>query len=231
MNGMSVVSKVDQGVSVELDVQMSSRLLERALRSNVSVSLAFSRCDNEVTASAQIERGQSETLMLSGEESTFEGLLPSSCLEIRFTLDAQEFFFSSSVLSCTERTVEIARPAQLHTWQRRRFLRARVAESATVTLTLPDVYTHPKGEGAILNVSRDGLACRVSRELADSLSVDETVGVVFELGPDRIRIECNGKVKSKTVSGSAHSTIVGVHFKHGSGSVEMDEQLARLLSP
>lgn len=231
MNSTSVVSQSTHGVAIELDSQSSSRLLERAQRANLSLSLTFSRCDQEELICAQIQGAGASAFTMAVVDGQSVDLLPGACLDVRFSLDGQEFFFSSSILCCGEADFEIGRPDRLHTWQRRRFLRARLVDSANVTLTHAGSFGQARGEGAILNVSQDGLACRVSRELADSLRIDETIGVVFELGPQRTRIECNGRIKGKTAAGSAHSIIVGVHFEHDTESPEMMAHLSRLLSP
>ncbi|GJM24267.1 MAG: hypothetical protein DHS20C16_06820 [Phycisphaerae bacterium] len=217
-------------VAIELDHQASSRLLERVQRSNASLTLAFSQCGEERVCDVQIQKADAQSIWLeSNSGDRLEDILPSTCLEVQFALDGQAYFFSSSTLTCDEAHVEIGRPARLHIWQRRRFMRASVSESATVILTDATATGCVKGKGAMLNVSQDGLACRLRREEADRINIDEKIGVKFELGQERTCIEFCGRVKSKTAGGSANSIIVGVCFGQDSMNQSARDELNRLL--
>ncbi|NOX59628.1 MAG: PilZ domain-containing protein [Planctomycetes bacterium] len=96
-------------------------------------------------------------------------------------------------------------------------------------MTHASSFANRIGEGAMLNLSQDGLACRISRELSDSLDIGGPIGVVFELGSAPTRIEAKGTIKNKTAAGSAHSIIVGVCFNDDAESEGTKDQLARLL--
>jgi hypothetical protein len=217
-------------VAIELDAHTSSRLIERVQRNNAPMTLAFSQCGEERLIDVRIQKAGAQSLWLAAEgDERFDDILPSTCLEVQFKLDGQAYFFSSSILAWVETQVEIERPTRLHTWQRRRFMRACVAESAIVTLTEADAPGRIKGQGAMLNVSQDGLACRLNREVADRIDIDEKIGVKFELGQERIGIEFHGRVKSKTAGGSANFIIVGVCFGQDSKDQDARSKLNRLL--
>ena len=218
-------------VAIELDAQTSSRLLERVQRCNAPMTLAFSQCGEERVIDVQIQNAGAQRLRLTAEiDERFDDILPSTCLEVQFTLDGQAYFFSSSTLAWVDTQLEIERPTRLHTWQRRRFMRASVAESAIVTLTEANTPGRIKGEGAMLNVSQDGLACRLNREVADRIDIDERIGVKFQLGQERSCIAFHGRVKSKTAGGSANSIIVGVCFGQDSKDQDARTKLTRLLN-
>ncbi len=200
-------------VAIELDAQTSSRLLERAHRSRSQGTLVFTQCEQPCEVTVEIESTDAQTMHLATQQKdAIVNMLPSTCLEVRFGLDGQEYFFASTAIECRDSQIVVGRPEQLHTWQRRRFLRASVAESAVVVLTEMGGSRHVRGEGAMLNVSQDGLACRLTREVADRVDINEMVGVKFELGPEHSLVECCGRIKSKTAAGSTNAIIVGIQL-------------------
>ncbi len=215
-------------VAIELDAQTSSRLIERAGRTHAPLTLTFSQCGADRVADLRIQSTDAQALCLEADKGAVDDVLPSTCLEVQFALDGQEYFFSSSTLEYTESRIAIGRPERLYVWQRRRFLRASVAESAVVVLA--DAKGRVKGEGAMLNVSQDGLACRISRDTADRIEIDEIIGVKFELGQQRTYVECYGKLKSKIAAGSANAIIAGIHFEDCADSQDAKAQLNRLLN-
>ncbi|NOX60033.1 MAG: hypothetical protein GXP29_14400, partial [Planctomycetes bacterium] len=165
---MSVITENTSRVAIELGSQEAVRLIERAQRTNRPVTLSFSRLNRDESIVTSIVRTDTNSLTLMPHEGPSPDLLPSTCLEVNFILDGQTYFFSSSVLAEVGPHIEIMRSNSLHTWQRRRFLRAHVADSTSVTLTHASSFANRIGEGAMLNLSPDGLACRISRELSDS---------------------------------------------------------------
>ncbi len=217
-------------VAIELDAQTSSRLLERVQRSNVSMTLAFSQCGEERAFEVLVASADSQILELSPKGGQrFDDILPSTCLEVQFALDGQAYFFSSSTVACNEEHMQIGRPTHLHTWQRRRFMRASIAKSTVVKLTDADDRGRAIGEGAMLNVSQDGLACRLIRDVADRIDIDERIGVQFELGDKRELVAFEGRLKSKTAGGSVNTIIVGICFGQDAANEAARETLNRLL--
>ncbi|HNO77536.1 MAG TPA: PilZ domain-containing protein [Phycisphaerae bacterium] len=202
-------------VAIELDAQTSSRLLERVQRSNAPMTMAFSQCGEECAVEVQLQSADAQVLQLCPPASgRFNDILPSTCLEVQFALDGQAYFFTSSTLVCNEDCMQIGRPTNLHTWQRRRFMRASIAKSTAVKIMDLDMPGQLIGEGAMLNVSQDGLACRLGRDVADRIDIDERIGVEFEIGDERIALAVDGRVKSKTAGGSPNTIIVGICFNH-----------------
>ena len=75
-----------------------------------------------------------------------------------------------------------------------------------------------------MNVSIDGLACRIPTSSADLIMMDQCVQVVFRLQHHEEPFVLQGCVKSKLPAGTADHLIVGLHFLHA----DQGSQQARL---
>ena len=132
-----------------------------------------------------------------------------------FSLDGQEYLFGAEVirLSVDEggAILEITRPTEVQTWQRRKFIRATVADSAPVDVRILDDPYEPRFQGDILNVSADGLACRALMHDADLCTVGSKVKVIFGLESCE-DIQCIARIQAKTPAGTENMVILGLQF-------------------
>ncbi len=144
---------------------------------------------------------------------------------VEFEAGGQPFSFSTVVVGVAGSVVALRQPTELSTTQRRRFWRARVRESTPVGIALPDGSL--QCEADILNLSSAGLACRVERQRADSLSEGDRVTLNFEVegkGPWNVLAE----VRAKTDTSDRGHVIVRLQFDGASLSSDLREQLQSL---
>jgi c-di-GMP-binding flagellar brake protein YcgR len=104
----------------------------------------------------------------------------------------------------------ISRPERAWVRQRRRFWRTTLRESTAITLTTPDGAA--SAQGAVLNVSVDGLACRVGCKQADELAIGDAVETRFTLDGDVKEFSLAGEIRGKTAAGSPDQVILRLQF-------------------
>ncbi len=123
--------------------------------------------------------------------------------------------FMSELVSCdeTEAGVRLVlrRPACVSILQRRRFQRTRTRRSSSVHIGAAD--GEGTSEAAMLNVSPEGLACRVERLAVDALGTDEAVRLRFSLDGDDHVYDVPGVLKSRTPASDADQVILRLQFE------------------
>ena len=213
---MSVVQSSISGVAIDLDEQSSARVLERAVRAKALLELRAKVGGPAETMAARLIEIRGDSLFVSVTDSLDAALLRSAYCDVGLMLENQQYLFSTNVLDVLDsmegKRLELVRPRMLQALQRRRFVRADLAESSRVCLGAPGDFDHPACHGVLLNVSCDGLACRVDRGDADAHDVGEMVGVSFSIGALEDRFEFNAAVQNKTRAGTEGTVILGLQF-------------------
>jgi len=96
--------------------------------------------------------------------------------------------------------------------ERRRFWRAALAESTRVELK-PTTNDKPLSiQSDLLNISPDGIACRVAGSDIDALLIGEPVELSFTLSGTARACALTGVICNKTPTGSGENVIVGMQF-------------------
>jgi hypothetical protein len=220
-------------VVVDISPDVTVRIIERAVRKNAAIRLEFSEVLGIDEQVGRLTCARRDSLIVTLDVVRPEATWRSACCDGSFMLDHAEYMFTSSILDFSTNgpsgALEILRPELLQTWQRRRFMRATVADSARVVLSAPGDFDHPWFAGDILNVSEDGLACRVERVDADRRAIGDVLGVKFPLGSDDRPHTLNAVVKSKTPGGTEGTIILGIQFDAGAEESEAKSRLAAAL--
>jgi hypothetical protein len=220
-------------VVVEIAPDSTVRVIEQAVRKNHPLKLEFSNHRDLDDLAGRFTEARRDALIVTVEDIRPDAAWRSACCEGSFSLGGVEYLFSSSVLDFSEpdrgAKIEIVRPETLHTWQRRRFMRATVADSSYVTLCAPGDFRQPLFEGKMLNVSEDGLACRVERASVDRYAIGERLGAQFALGATARPHRLNAVIKSKTPGGTEGTIILGIQFDTSAGADEERAGLAEAL--
>ena len=233
MSIMSVVNSAENSVVVDVAEAQCARLIERAVRAKASVVLRPKVETGAGTLAARLAEARHRSLIVLPDTAGDYANLQSAYCDGTLLLEGREYLFSADVLGSHEHPegvgLEISRPLMLQTWQRRRFVRAAVAGSAGVLIGAPDQFDRHRFEGMVLNVSRDGLACRVDNSAADAHEVGEVVGVSFVLEPRWGPIEMNAAIKSKTPGGTKGTIILRMQFQEADSAGEPQARLAGAL--
>lgn len=119
------------------------------------------------------------------------------------------------------------RPTELIVMERRQFLRAKLAPSTQVKLSW-----HQRGTGhthfaSLLNISADGIACRVDDAAAASIDKNCRLDASFEL-PGLERIDLAGIITNK-MPGSEGCTLLGLQFIRNEADVDKIAKLRTAL--
>lgn len=105
----------------------------------------------------------------------------------------------------------LACPETVQVVQRRRFWRAQLAPSSEVILSWNGHHGRERTAAALLNVSSEGLACRVPSGTTSVLSVGRKLTVEFRLPPDRTPYVFEALVRNAAPS-SDDALILGLEF-------------------
>lgn len=105
----------------------------------------------------------------------------------------------------------LARPTSISVMDRRRFLRAKLAPSSKVELEWKKDGSERRQAVSLLNVSADGMACRVDESLTAGLAKRHRLRVRFTLPGGEGQIELNARVTNLTPA-SAGTSIMGLQF-------------------
>ncbi len=106
----------------------------------------------------------------------------------------------------------VARPTTLTVLERRRSRRRNLREPSTVVLHLPDERDAWQCAASILNVSADGLACRVENADAERIPVGRNVVTDFQVSVVDERFQMTGRVVNSTRAGTPGHVVLGVEF-------------------
>lgn len=108
--------------------------------------------------------------------------------------------------------IRLPKPSSLTLADRRRSERRRLKQGATVTLQMGKANDSWTSQGAMLNLSREGIACRIAREDASRMEVGCGVLVRFGLEEVGQSFEWSARVTNITEGGTAGRSVVGLEF-------------------
>ena len=219
-----------------LDDRRTARLLELTGRQRAPILFSIaSACEHE-RLTGHVVSVDSESIYVRLDDATEvdRRALPTACCEVTLVLGGERFHFETAILGVIaedERIlVELIRPTQVNRLQRRRFDRCDLHDSVAVHLREPDGTSAWCCTGTLLNVSPDGLACRVDMADADRLLVNDWLAIRFELVSADAPFAFIAAVRAKTPAGDADKIILGLQFKIGAQARPMRDRLDRFLS-
>jgi c-di-GMP-binding flagellar brake protein YcgR len=199
-----------EATAIELKDRQARAMLSPRLTSGVRIEWSSPPCASPLAA--EVDGFSDLGLDLSLDDQAHEAIAVGDQCRVTIDIDGQHAWFQSVVLSTGEgeagALIRIAVPESVTIEQRRRFWRAPVRRSSTVHLTPVGQSTL---EAALLNISIDGLACRLARRDARHLDIATTVGLTFELD-DNAQIAIDGTVRAVTPASEPENTIVRLQF-------------------
>jgi Tfp pilus assembly protein PilZ len=229
MSTMGIIQRGSNSVMVELPCDQTTRLIERALRMRATFEVTLKQA-GAMPVTGELARADGDVLVLVGPAGLADATLPSVYCDVAFRLDGEEFHFTTVILATVVQDdhlrLELSYPPRVMTWQRRRFVRAAVADSAAVIVRGTG---GAPGEGRILNVSRDGLAFRIPTDRVAERAVGEPLELSFTLSADAGEFHLAGTVISKTPGGTPGTVIVGVQFIDDPATQATRDRLASAL--
>jgi hypothetical protein len=201
---------------IRLDSRASHHAIESAIRTHAQVVIESAALPG-VTINGFLISGDEKALLMeiTGRPAVNLDHLPGARCEVQL-YGEQRFLFTANVTGAPawgeSRAVALTRPDSLRVLDRRRFIRAKLAPSSRVTIDW-----HRNGEGhqqvaALLNISVDGLACRVDGAAAAAIDAAQSpCRVRFDLPRSTHRFDLPATVCSRTPA-SAGCVILGLQF-------------------
>jgi len=216
---------------VNLEPAQSVRALERIRRDAVTVSL--SRLDKQAP---QPIGGRITTLRHNALEIEVDAcgdpqfrFEPGSRWLVQFELGNDRFGFEAdaetSAREAARWVVTMRRPERIWVRQRRRFRRANLRESSTVTLTT--ARARARLSAALLNVSLDGLACRATRHDSAALKIGDVMSVEVRLQGEEEAISADADLRGKALAANPDDVILRLQFVPTSLSAEVRRRIVQ----
>lgn len=196
------------------------RLFADWIRSQVPFRVLIPVGSEQISAAATWVAGKDSTWTLewnaavSGPE-----IIEAGCL-LHFHVNLKEgpCAFDATVLQGARlgkrEKVHVQRPKEILTFDRRRSARRMLQEPAEVVLRTIEPADGWECTAAMLNVSPEGLACRLPRSSASGLSIGRRVRAAFRLGRPPKDFSVAGRITNITIGGTPDSTILGIGFLH-----------------
>ncbi|MCK6484421.1 MAG: PilZ domain-containing protein [Phycisphaerae bacterium] len=202
--------------AIDLSERQSQRALNHALQSHAQVVMELTGESNAMTGQFVLGDESILAISLTRPVSPATGGLVGRYVDVQVFAD-QRYFFTSYVIEDDGGLVEpnqiaIRRPQTIQVLQRRRFWRARVAPSSTVSLSWKSNGAVEERCATLLNLSAEGLACRAPRADVDGLCVGDAVDLRFEIPDGPAPFELTGVVCNKTPGVDA-TIILGLQFR------------------
>lgn len=202
--------------AVKLDKDASGRAIENAIRTQAQIVLE-SQAFGETTVNGFLICGDESALLMETTGSLIQSadrILNVRC-EARLYAD-QRYRFSTVIKATPQwgnsRSIAIERPAAISVMDRRRFLRAKLAPSSKVALEWVRAGKTYRHVAVLLNISAEGLACRVDGDAALAIDRDDSIQVRFGFPNFGHQFNFSSGVSNKTPA-SEGCTILGLHFQ------------------
>ena len=208
-------------VLYHLDPTSSAAVIAQAVDVRTPVRI-FADIDLSVMLLEGILTDQSAgnlSILVTSENTSGLAMNVLAMLLVEFRMGEVAYRFEAmridDIPDSTPRLVRIPVPEIIAVAERRRSPRRRFQDATKVTLTPTDRDCGTPISGALLNLSDDGLACRLPETEIDSLEPDESVSVSFALSRWERPIALTGRIVSRTKAGSPGYVVAGVEFDAG----------------
>ncbi len=198
--------------------QSSRRVVNQAIQAQAPVRLLIPLHDEVASATGILVGGDTATLILKldGPAPAPDAIVPDQSLHVRLNIAGGPYVFETRVISGPtsrrNRQIVLQRPGRLSQIERRRSARRLLREPAEVELRTIDPVDGWEGTGAMLNVSPEGLACRLPDHESRRLTIGRRVRAAFRIGdpPQDFQTVC--RITNLTLGGTAGTAIVGMGF-------------------
>ncbi len=219
--------------TAKLDRDASQRVIETATRTQSQVVLS-----GEAFIGTTING-----FLVSGDEATLlfevtghlpipiDSLIGVPCEAQIFS--EQRYAFPTTIDGAPRwgksRALAISRPEVIAMIERRRFLRAQLAQSSRVDLEWPHGGVIHRHLAVMLNVSADGIACRVDELSAKAIEKGCTLTVSFDLPGSGESFHLQATVMNK-IPGSDEYSIIGLQFARTPDIADQVDALRKALN-
>jgi hypothetical protein len=213
---------------MSLDQDASNQVVESATRTHAQVVLE-SPAFPGITLNGFLISGDDRALLMEITGHPLPSLkhaLNAPCIARLYGEKRYEFSTTITDVPRWGRSalLAFARPRAIGLIERRRFLRAKLAPSSQVELVWNHSANSHSHRAPLLNISPDGLACRLDDDAAAAIGKDDPLKATFEIPGRGQPFSFHATVKNKTPA-SKGCTILGLQFV---STPEAAEQLSAL---
>lgn len=200
---------------IRLDAEASKAALESAIRTQATIVLT-SPAFRQTTINGFLLSGDAQVILMevSGRPQVEFSTLQGAHCRGQVHAD-QHYSFATRITATQERgesqSLALERPQTIAVFERRRSRRAILAPSSEVRLQWRESGRTHRHRVSLLNVSPDGLACRVEDAVAAGIDTNECLRASFELPGFDTPIVLGVRIKNKT-PGSEGCTILGLQI-------------------
>ena len=200
---------------IKLSRNASTQTLDSALRSQAPIVLE-STVFPGVTINGFLISGNETALLMevTGSPALDPAKLEGAQCDAQMYTD-RRYQFSSQISAVPQwggcYSIALTRPSVLGVLDRRRFLRASLAPSSTVTLGWPDAGGRHSQAASLLNISADGMACRIKDSAVAGIEKNTRLKASFEMPGRGEPFELDAIVTNKTPASEGY-TILGLQF-------------------
>lgn len=223
------------GVARRLDAPGTARVLAEALEARAEADLHVTADGFELQCRAVFvrEEGPRLLLRLHGGDTAARAIPSSSPLRITMEVAGARYVFDSRRADCPGEcesgAIQVCTPDAVLLAERRRSPRQRFHGPCDVALYAGDALAESFCEAAMLNLSTEGIACRVPTQQAGLLRIGQIVRVVFRLDRSTPEFDLHGRVTNITEGGTAERMVVGLEFVADESSGEDRQRLEEAL--
>lgn len=213
----------------DLDGEASAKVLAKAVEQGAAVYLRYSGKGTELLYSGAVvgEDRAHLVLELYRVEPAAGAILRLFLWQVSMIVNGVRYVFETRCADQpakpTPAVIRIFKPATIVRAERRRSPRRRLRKPTKVTLRAIGLKPGSPGsayEGSLLNVSLEGLACRLRTSDAATFRVGETLRAAFDLGASLSAFDCKARIINMTQCATAGHLVLGLEFIQGqSGAV------------
>lgn len=203
----------------DLSAGQTARILEQAIRRKAKITLE-SRASIDGTVLTLTPKSCDERFLLVESKSESPEDLESLIgmhMDAHLALGQTLYLFETHVVdveACRSKSlILLARPESLQVTQRRRFRRMTLQAGCQVHLTVRGSKQPGTLTGKLLNLSPDGMACRLSEADAAMLDAGQAVSVAFHPQGSECGFVFDAVLANKSQAGSEGHVILGVQFR------------------
>jgi c-di-GMP-binding flagellar brake protein YcgR len=157
----------------------------------------------------------------------------SGSVNVRFELDGRRYAFdtrfAASEAPPASGVVRIEAPSQLRSSDRRRSIRRRLRRATGVMLVSAGPGPRRTAQGVMLNLSAEGLACRIRRHDSAGIRPGRTIRAMFQVEEPAEAIELDARVVTVTPAGTRDHLVVGLEFMGDNNNRRCRDRLCALL--
>lgn len=201
-----------------LDSAETLRLLSDVVEGHVALELIIADAMNRssITGAMQGFSATEMTIQLDGpapDPSIWRGGIP---VEVRLELDQKHYSFGMAIGSVVNDraggTIHLDLPLEIWLSDRRKSSRRNFREATSVTLCLDVGDRTNRCPATLLNLSVDGLACRISTEHGALLDRNSNVRAILHLPELGDPVEITARITNSSPGSTSNQLVLGMEF-------------------